>query len=53
MSTSTSSTTNRYKAIYIYSDLIQNQNAGDYNVPLLRVIPVQKGEHGDVVCIQY
>ena len=31
----------RYTALYVYTDIIQNQLLGDARVPLLRVVPVK------------
>ena len=31
----------RYTALYIYTDIIQNQLVGDVTAPLLRVVPVK------------
>ena len=34
------STVKKYNSIYVYTDIIQNQNVGDYKALLLRVVPV-------------
>ena len=41
-----------YNSIYIYTDIIENQNVGDYKVPLLRIIPVTS-KYGEVCCVKY
>jgi len=41
-----------YNAIYVYTDIIENQNTGDYKVPLLRIVPVTS-KHGDLCCVKY
>lgn len=46
------STTRKYNALYLYTDIVQNQTTGDIKTPLLRVIPNQS-KHGDIVCIKY
>lgn len=49
---SLASTENMYKAIYVYTDIIENQFVGDVRVPLLRVVPVTS-QYGDICCIKY
>lgn len=44
--------TRLYNSIYIYTDIIENQNVGDYKVPLLRIIPVTSS-YGEVCCVKY
>ena len=51
-SDTTSSVDSKYDSIYCYTDIIQNKNAGDYNVPLLRIIPINTS-HGSIICIRY
>ena len=46
------STTNIYRSIYVYTDIIENQHTGDCKVPLLRVIPIAS-KYGDNVCVRY
>ena len=46
------STIQKYNTIYCYTDIIKNQFAGDYNIPLLRVISTQS-QYGDYVCKNY
>ena len=46
------STINIYRSIYVYTDIIENQLTGDYKVPLLRVIPITS-KYGDNVCVRY
>jgi len=48
----TLSTNNLYNAIYVYTDIIENQNTGGYKIPLLRIIPITS-KHGDLCCIKY
>ena len=43
---------NKYNAIYVYTDIIQNQTTGDVKAPLLRVVPVTS-KYGTVSCIHY
>ena len=31
----------RYTALYVYTDIIQNQLVGDVGTPLLQVVPVK------------
>ena len=45
-------TTERYNSLYIYSDIIKNQNAGDVKAPLLRVVPV-KSKYGEMGFVKY
>ena len=42
----------RYAALYVYTDIIQNQLVGDVRAPLLRVVPV-KSKYGDTRCVTY
>ena len=42
----------RYTALYVYTDIIQNQSAGDVGAPLLQVVPV-KSRYGDTACVTY
>ena len=51
-SDSIASTTLMYNAIYVYTDIIENQNTGDFKVPLLRIVPVTS-KYGDVCCVKY
>ena len=44
------STTNIYRSIYVYTDIIENQNTGDYKVSL-RVVPIDS-KYGDSVCVR-
>ena len=46
------STINIYRSIYVYTDIIENQHTGDYKVPLLRVVPIDS-KYGDSVCVRY
>jgi len=46
------STVKKYNSIYVYTDIIQNQNVGDYKVPLLRVVPVIS-LYGENSCVRY
>ena len=52
ISSTSVSTVNAYRSIYVYTDIIENQYVGDVKVPLLRVIPVTS-QHGDNVCVKY
>ena len=42
----------RYTALYVYTDITQNQLVGDLRAPLLRVVPV-KSRYGDTTCVTY
>ena len=42
----------RYTALYVYTDIIQNELVGDVRTPLLRVVPV-KSRYGDSTCVTY
>ena len=42
----------RYTALYVYRDFIQNLLVGDVRAPLLRVVPV-KSRYGDTTCVTY
>ena len=42
----------RYTALYVYTDIIQNQLVGDVRAPLLRVVPV-KSRYRDTTCVNY
>ena len=42
----------RYTALYVYTDIIQNQLVGDVRAPLLRVVPV-KSRYEDMTCVTY
>ena len=42
----------RYTALYVYTDFIQNLLVGDVRAPLLRVVPV-KSRYGDTTCVTY
>ena len=42
----------RYTALYVYTDIIQNQLVGDVRASLLRVVPV-KLKYGDTTCVTY
>ena len=52
LSENISSTQNCYKNIYVYTDIIQNQYVGDVQVPLLRIVPVNKS-YGEMCCIRF
>ena len=38
-----------FTAMYVYTDIIQEQFVGDYNATLLRTIPIQGRKHGDPI----
>ena len=40
----------RYTALYVFTDITQNQLGGD--APLVRVVPV-KSRYGDTTCVTY
>ena len=42
----------RYTALYVYTDIIQNLLVGDMRAPLLRVVPV-KSRYGGTTCVTY
>ena len=42
----------RYTALYVYTDIIQNQLVGDVRAPLFRVVPV-KSRYEDMTCVTY
>ena len=42
----------RYTALYVYTDIIQNQLVGDVRASLLRVVPA-KSRYGDKTCVTY
>jgi len=52
LSESLATVRNTYYSIYVYTDIIENLNAGDYKVPLLRVVPV-KADYGELCCVNY
>ena len=43
---------NMHDSVYVYTDIIENQNVGDYMVPLLRVVPV-RSKFGELNWIHY
>ena len=38
-----------FTAMYVYTDIIQEQFVGDYNATLLRTIPIQGRKHGESI----
>lgn len=52
ISQSMSNVNHLYESIYVYCDIIKNQNVGDVSVPLLRNVPVTS-KYGDVCCVKY
>ena len=42
----------RYTALYVYTDITQNQLMGDVRAPLLRAVPV-KSRYADTTCVTY
>ena len=40
----------RYTALYVYTDVIQNHLVGDVRAPFLRAVPV-KSRYGDTICV--
>lgn len=46
------STTHMYDSVYVYTDIIENQNVGHLKAPLLRVVPVTS-KYGEVCCVKY
>ena len=42
----------RYTALYVYTDIIQNQLVGNVRAPLFRVVPL-KSRYEDTTCVTY